>query len=422
MITMLFFLVTLMLQVPIAICLGLTSIFYIWHSGNLVLFASFGQQLFSSVEAYGLLAIPLFILAGELMNEGGLTQRLINFARVFLGGFRGGLAYINLLANMMMAAIMGSAVAQIAIMSRALVPEMEKEGYDRSFATAITAAAGLMGPIIPPSMLFVIYGVLAQVSIGDMFIAGIIPGILMGLSFFLIVAFIGLKNPYPKGRWMTPPEAVQACVKALPALAVPVVIIGGILSGLATPTESAALASLAALLVGAFFYRDLRWGQLPDLLRRTAINSGLVIILIAAAGVFGWVITFERVPQLVADWIASATTSPFLFLLLVMGMLMVVGMLIDGIAALILVVPILLPIATQQFGISPFHFGVVVCLNLVLGLLTPPVGTGLFVASAMTQVPPMRLFRSLAPFLGVVCMLLVLFCYEGRLTTALIGQ
>lgn len=419
--TLLFFLVTLLLQVPIAISLGLTTIFYIWHSGNLVLFASFGQQLFGSVESYGLLAIPLFILAGELMNEGGLTKRLINLARVFLGGVRGGLAYINLLANMMMAAIMGSAVAQIAIMSRAMVPEMEKEGYERSFSTAITAAAGLMGPIIPPSMLFVIYGVLAQVSIGDMFVAGIIPGILMGFAFLLIIALFGLKNPYPKGRWMSQSEALQAIVHAMPALLVPVVIIGGILSGLATPTESAALASLMALVVGAFGYRSLDWSHIPAVLARTALNSALVIILIAAAGVFGWVITFERVPQLVADWISGATTSPFVFLLLVMAMLLVVGMLIDGIAALILVVPILLPIATQQFGISPFHFGVVVCLNLVLGLLSPPVGTGLFVASAMTQVPPMRLFSALTPFLLAVCLLLVLFCYEGRIVTALIG-
>lgn len=422
MITLLFFIVTLMLQVPIAISLGLTTIFYIWHSGNLILFASFGQQLFGSVDSYGLMAIPLFILAGELMNEGGLTQKLINFARVFLGGFRGGLAYINLLANMMMAAIMGSAVAQIAIMSRALVPEMEKEGYNRSFSTAITAAAGLMGPIIPPSMLFVIYGVLAQVSIGDMFIAGIIPGILMGISFLLIIVLVGFKHPYPKGRWMTGSEAMQAMLRAVPALAVPVVIIGGILSGLATPTESAALASMTALLVGGFVYRSLDWSHLPALLVRTALNSGLVIILIAAAGVFGWVITFERVPQLVADWISNATSSPFVFLLLVMAMLMVVGMLIDGIAALILVVPILLPIATQQFGISPFHFGVVICINLVLGLLTPPVGTGLFVASAMTQVPPMRLFRSLAPFLLAVGLLLILLCYEGRIITFLLGH
>lgn len=414
------FIVLLLLQVPIGIGLALTAAFYIWHSGNTVLFASFGQQLFGSTESYGLLAIPLFILAGELMNEGGLTRRLINFARVFFGGFRGGLAYINLLANMMMAAIMGSAVAQIAVMSRAIVPEMEREGYDKTFSTAITAAAGLMGPIIPPSMLFVIFGVLAQISIGDMFIAGIIPGILMGGAFFMVVALVGLVQKYPKGRWMTLSEAGRAILYAVPALAVPIIIIGGILSGLATPTESAALASLASLIIGMFFYRELNVKDLPALFSRTAMNSGLVIFLVAAAGVFGWTITFEGVPQMVAAWIGTSTSDPFVFLLIVMGLLLMVGMFIDGVAALILIVPILLPIATTQFGISPFQFGVVVCLNLVLGLLTPPVGTGLFVASAMTGVPAMTLFRGLWPFLTVVTLLLVWFCYDPWAIEALL--
>lgn len=419
--TFLVFTVLLLLQVPIGVGLSLTAIFYIWHSGNTVLFESFGQQFFGSVESYGLLAIPLFILAGEFMNEGGLTRRLINFARVFFGGFRGGLAYINLMANMMMAAIMGSAVAQIAIMSRAMVPQMEREGYDKPFATAITAAAGLMGPIIPPSMLFVIYGVLAHISIGDMFVAGVIPGLLMGASFFIIVALVGLKQQYPKDRWMTASEAGRAIAQALPALIVPVIMVGGILAGLATPTESAAVASLAALVVGAYFYRDLQFSHLPAILARTASNSALVIFLVAAAGVFGWTITFEQIPQLVAEWISASTSSPFVFMLMVMAMLLVVGALIDGIAALILVVPILLPIATDQFGISPFQFGVVICLNLVLGLLTPPVGTGLFMASAMTGVPPMRLFRSLSPFIGAVLVLLVLLCYMPALSLALLG-
>jgi tripartite ATP-independent transporter DctM subunit len=406
------FALLLLLQVPIGICLCLTAVFYIWYSGNTVLFESYAQQLFGSVESYGLLAIPLFILAGELMNEGGLTRRLINFARVFFGGFRGGLAYINLLANMMMASIMGSANAQIAIMSRAIVPEMEREGYDKTFSTAITAAAGLMGPIIPPSMLFVIYGVLAQISIGDMFIGGIIPGILMGLAFFLIVAGFGFIHTYPKGRWPNAKEAVQSVIQVIPALGVPIIIIGGILSGLATPTESAGLASLAALLAGKFCYGDLKLGVMPDLLKRTALNSALVVFLVASAGVFGWTITFEKIPQMVAEWIGASTSSPFVFMLLVMAQLLIVGMLIEGIAALILVVPILLPIAVDQFGISPVHFGVVVCLNLVLGLLTPPVGTGLFVASAMTGISPMKIAKALIPFLVSVILLLIWFSYD----------
>lgn len=414
------FVLLLLLSVPIGTVLILTSIYYIWSSGNEILFASFSQQLFGSVENYGLMAIPLFLLTGELMNAGGLTQRLINFARVFFGGFRGGLAYINLLANMFMAAILGSAVAQIAIMSQSIVPEMEKEGYKKEFSTALTAVSGLMGAIIPPSMMFVVYGVLAQVSIGDMFTAGIIPGLMMGLSIFMVVFLIGLKNPFPKGQWLDRGAVAKACLYALPAISIPIVIIGGILSGLTTPTESAAVASLIALLVGLYFYRDLKWSDLPRLLERTALSTSMVLFLVASAGVFGWTITFEQIPQTVALWVGHSTSDPFIFLLLVCGLLLLLGAILDGIAALILVVPILLPIATAEFGINSFQFGVLLCLVLVLGLLTPPVGTGLFVASAVTGVRVGALFKYLTPFLLVTLAVVVALAYFPILTTALL--
>lgn len=414
------FALLLFLRVPIALVLALTAMFYIAWSGNAVLFDSFGQQLFGSIESYGLMAIPLFILAGELMNEGGLTRRLIDFARVFVGGFRGGLAYINLVANMMMASVMGSAAAQIAIMSRAMVPEMEREGYPRPFSAAVTAAGGLLSPIIPPSMLFVIFGVLAQVPISDMFIAGIIPGLLLSAGFLGVIVVVGLKQGYPQGKWPKPAAALRSILAALPGVLIPVVIIGGIMSGLATPTESAALASLAALLIGKFIYRDLKFSQLGPILMRTALNSGLVIFLIATAGVFGWVIIFESIPQRAAHWIASTTSDPFVFMLMVMVMLLFVGMVLDGIAALILIVPILLPIAQQQFGINTYQFGVVVCLNLVMGLLTPPVGTGLFLASSMTGCSPMSIFRALLPFLLAVLAVLVLLSWNGNLVIMLL--
>lgn len=414
------FLVLMLLSVPIGITLILCSVFYIWYSDNTVLFSSFSQQLFASVENYGLMAIPLFILAGELMNAGGLTKRLINFARLFFGGLRGGLAYINLLANMLMAAILGSAVAQIAIMSQSIVPEMEKEGYDKPFATALTAISGLMGAIIPPSMMFVIYGVLAQISIGDMFTAGILPGLMMGLGILLVIFLMGLRCQYPKGQWLKKAAIWPACTQALPALAIPVIIIGGILSGWTTPTESAAVASIVSLLIGLYVYRELRWAELPQLLERTALNTGMVLFLVAAAGVFGWTITFEQVPQMVAQWVGQSTSDPFVFMLMVCGLLLLIGTVLDGIAALILVVPILLPIAVGEFGINPFHFGVVICLVLVLGLLTPPVGTGLFVASAMTGVAPGRLFVVLLPFLLVTVVIVLLLSYYPWLTIALL--
>lgn len=414
------FAVLLFLAVPISLVLALTALWYIYDSGNTVLLDSYLQQLFGAIQSYGLLAIPLFMLAGELMNEGGLTSRLVNLARILVGGFRGGMAYINLVANMMMAAIMGSAASQIAMMSRAMVPAMEKDGYEKPYAAAITAAGGLLSPIIPPSMLFVLFGVLAQVPIADMFIAGIIPGLVMSFLFFIAISLLGLKYQYPKGSWPTRQQAKQYFLMGIPAALIPLIIIGGILTGLATPTESAALASMGALVIGKYVYRDLKYKNLFGVLRRTAFNSGMVIMLIAAAGVFGWVIIFEKIPQSAASWIAAQTTDPFMFLMLVVGILLLVGMVIDGIAALILVVPILMPIAEAQFGISAYQFGVVVCLALVLGLLTPPVGAGLYICSAMTGASPMAIFRALLPFLLATILTLVLISWEEGLVLALL--
>ncbi len=414
------FLVALFLSVPVAIVLGVTAIWYVWESGNTVLYDSFAQKMFGGLENYGLLAIPLFMLTGELMNEGGMTRRLIALARIFVGGFRGGLAYINLLANMFMAAIIGSATAQIAVMSRAIVPAMEEEGYDRGFAAATTAAGGLLAPVIPPSMMFVIFGVLAQVPIGDMFIAGIIPGLLLVVAFALVITAIGWTRDFPKSDWMTKAEAVRALVAALPAMLVPLAIIGGILFGVATPTESAAIASLIAFLVGWLVYRDLNPRTLGEMFKRTAVNASMILFMIAAASVFGWVIIYEELPQKLAGLITSITSDPFVFLLIVNAALLLVGMVIDGIAAIILITPILLPIATGSYDISPYQFGIVACLNLVLGLLTPPVGIGLYITSTMSGAKPGTILRSLWPFLLAVAVVLVLLSYIPSLSTFLI--
>ncbi|MEX3314060.1 TRAP transporter large permease [Sulfitobacter sp. PS-8MA] len=418
--TPLIFAFKLLIAVPVALVLALTAIWYIWESGNTVLYDSFAQKMFAGLENYGLLAIPLFMLTGEMMNEGGMTRRLINAARVFVGGFRGGLAYINLLANMFMAAIIGSATAQIAVMARAMTPEMEGEGYSRGFAAATTAAGGLLAPVIPPSMMFVIYGVLAQVPIGDMFLAGILPGLMLFAAFAGVVFVIGVIEGFPKGAWFTGPQAGAALLSCLPAMLIPAAIIGGILFGIATPTESAAIASLIAFLVGWLVYGELKPRRLFGLFRRTAINASMVIFMIAAANVFGWVIIYEALPQKLAALITSITSDPFMFLLIVNVILLLVGMLIDGIAAVILITPILLPIAMNDYSIDPFHFGVVMCLNLVLGLLTPPVGVGLYIAASMSGARPGEILRSLWPFLLAVAVILVLLSRFEWLSTALI--
>ena len=286
--TPLIFIFQLLIAVPVAIVLALTSVWYIWESGNTVLYASFAQKMFSGIENYGLLAIPLFMLTGELMNEGGMTRRLINAARVFVGGFRGGLAYINLLANMFMAAIIGSATAQIAVMSRAMVPEMEKEGYDKGFAAATTAAGGLLAPVIPPSMMFVIYGVLAQIPIGDMFLAGILPGLLLSAAFAGVIALVGFRKGFPKGRWYSSPEAVSALLQCLPAMLIPIAIIGGVLFGIATPTEGGAMGAAGALIL-AIARQRLSWKLLKQAMETTGKLSSFVVFILVGSTVFGLV-------------------------------------------------------------------------------------------------------------------------------------
>lgn len=414
------FAVLLFLGVPIALVLAMSALAYIHVSGNTVLFLSFPQQFFASLENYGLLAIPLFMIVGELMNEGGITRRLVALASVFVGHVRGGLAYINILANMFLASIVGSANAQVAVMAQVMVPEMERQGYRRGFATATTCAGALLAPIIPPSMLFVIFGVLAQISIGDLFIAGIIPGLLMSASFIGVIAFLGWREAYPPGQRLTRAQKLRNVAAAVPSLTVPAVMIGGILGGLTTPTEAAAVGSLMSLLVGIFAHKEIRFERFGGMLMRVAQNSGVVLVLVAAAGVFGWIIVFEKVPQQLAMLLQQVTSDPFVFMLLVMGLLMAVGTVLDGIAALILLVPILLPVATQVYGINPYHFGVLMCINLTLGLLTPPVGAALYVAARVTGVKPSEILPPLLPFLLATVVLMVLLSWQPVLVTALI--
>lgn len=410
----------LLLGLPIALVLAMTALSYIFLSGNTVLYLSFPQQLFASLENYGLLAIPLFMLVGELMNEGGITRRLVALASVFVGHVRGGLAYINILANMFLASIVGSANAQVAVMAQVMVPEMERKGYPRGFATATTCAGALLAPVIPPSMLFVIFGVLAQISIGDLFIAGIIPGLMMTFAFVCVVALLGYRYNYPPGERLSGQQKRHNVTAAIPSMLVPVAMIGGILGGITTPTEAAAVGALMAVLVGIFAHNEIRFERIGGMLLRVALNSGVVLVLVAAAGVFGWVIVFEKIPQQLAVLLQQITTDPFVFMLLVTALLLAVGTVIDGIAALILLVPILLPVATQVYDINPYHFGVVMCINLTLGLLTPPVGAALYVASRVTGAKAAEIMRPLLPFLFATVLILILLSWQPVLVTALL--
>lgn len=412
------FFVFLLIGIPISLVLGMTTIVYFLVTGNYVLLESTPQRLYSGMENFGLLAIPLFMLTGELMNTGGITNRLVSFARVMVGHVRGGLAYVTVIANMFLASILGSANAQAAMMSKVMVPEMEKEGYNREFSSALTLASSIVAPIIPPSMIFIIYGTLSGTSIGALFMAGIIPGLIYGLGFISLVAYIGYKQNFPRSERANLKQIWATFKDVLPALFIPAIITLGILSGVFTATESATIASVVAFIVGKFFYKELKLKSMPVVFVNTVIGTATVTFLIAMANIFGWVIAFEQVPQLIADAMLSISDNPFVFLILVNLFLLLVGMFLDGIATLVILVPVLMPLITG-FQIDPIHFGIIICINLTIGLLTPPVGTGLFIVSSIAEVKFERLVKSVMPMLALgIAMLLIITYWEQ--TTLLI--
>lgn len=420
MITSLFFLAVMFLGVPIGVCLCLAGIVYIFDTDAMVLLQSFPPQMFGGVDSYGLIAIPLFILIGETMGSGGITRRLVDLAMGFVGAVRGGLAYVNVLANMMLASIIGSATAQVAIMSKIMVPEMEKQGYDKTFAAGVTVYGGMLGPIIPPSVMFVVYSVLAQVAVGDMLTAGILPGILLTLLFFVVIACMGLIYDYPRSERKTLAERARTIVRASPTLLIPIVIVGSILAGMANPTESAAVGAVVSALVGRYVTREFRYAMLPQILLRSAVYSAIVLFLVAAAAVFSWLLIYGKVPQAAASWIQTVAKDPVSFLLITNVILLVIGTVIDGIPGLIMTVPILLPIATDVYHIDPRHFGVVVVVNLVLGLMSPPVGLSFFVAAAVTGAKPGKMFMVTMPFFLICCAALVLLSLFPGLSLGLL--
>ncbi|MCU9594504.1 TRAP transporter large permease [Caldibacillus thermolactis] len=410
------FIILLLLQIPISFVLGITTFFYIFLSANFGLLDATPQRLFSGLESYGLLAIPMFMLAGELMNSGGITSRLVNFSKTMVGHFRGGLAYVNVVSNVLLASIIGSATAQIAMMSKIMVPSMEKEGYSKEFATATTASAGILGPIIPPSMMFIIYGVTSGTSIGDMFLGGVFPGILITFLFIVLIGYFGTKHQWPTLTRSTVSQMFKSFISVIPALLVPIIIIVGILTGIFTATEAASIACIIALFVGGFLYKEIKLKSIPRILINTAITTATITMLIAMANIFGWVLAFERIPQQIATWMTSLTDNALIFLIIVNIFLLIVGMFLDGIAALIILVPIFMPLIIN-YNIDPVHFGVIICINLTIGLLTPPVGTGLFIASSLTNIKLERLVRAIWPFLLASIVALFIISYAPQIVT-----
>ena len=402
----------LIIGVPVAFVLGLTPLVALITEGEtpLVLVA---QRVFTGMDSPVLMAVPFFILAGNIMGAGGMTPRLVKFCNLLVGPLRGGLAYINVAISMLFAGITGAAVADTSAVGSILIPAMKKEGYDSDFSAAVTATSSTIGPVIPPSIPFIIYGVLGEVSIASLFLAGFVPGILLGLFQMIVIWFYAKKREYPKRSRPPFQEAIRVSVDAFLVLLMPIIILGGILSGIFTPTESACIAVFYALFIGLFVYRDIHLRDLPRILVKTGATSSLVMLVIGTASIFSWLLASEEIPHLVTDAILALTHNKILILLFMNILLLIIGTFMETTASLIILTPVLLPLMLK-IGVDPLHFGVILVLNLVIGLTTPPVGVCLFVACALGQTTLERLSRAILPFLvASIAVLIICTYWEG---------
>ena len=403
------FAISVVIGIPIAFALGISAWFSMLAWGKVPLYL-IPQRMFTGVDSFILMAIPFFMLAGDLMGSTGLLQRLLRFTEALVGNVRGGLAQVNIVGEMIFSGITGSAVADASALGSVLIPAM-KEEYDVDFAAGITAGAAALGPIIPPSIPMIVYATSTSgVSIAGLFLSGMIPGIMIGVGMMAIAYAIAWKRNYPvrKGR-MTVKEFLARGWHALPALMMPIIILGGILGGIFTATEAGAVAVVYAVVSG-FLTRDLKLRDIPPALLRSGVTTSIVFILIATANSVSWLLTTQQVPVLISNFLKSISPSPVLFLLVVNLFLLVVGCLMETTAALIMLVPILAPIAVS-YGIHPVHFGFVVVMNLVIGLLTPPVGVLLFVTCGMANISLERVVRAVWPHLVWQLIVLALVTY-----------
>ncbi|NPV69836.1 MAG: TRAP transporter large permease [Firmicutes bacterium] len=405
------FVVLLVLGAPVAFMLGATGYLHLIAIGNPSFFDIVTQRMFAGVNQFSLMAIPFFILAGELMNRGGVTAQLIEFSRDCVGHLRGGLAYVGVIVAMFLAAILGSANAVAAILSSVLAPEMIKDGFDDDFTAALIAASSIIGPIIPPSVIFILYGVLSGTSVSALFLAGYVPGILLGTGYMIISYFQAKRRNYPRYKErFEPVKMLKSFVRALPALLVPVVIIGGILSGAFTPTESGAIAVLVALVSGLFIYRKLRLRDIPGVLLNTGMITAGIMLIIAMGNIFGWTLAIDKIPTKFSDAVLGFTTNPNVVMMLVIILMLFVGCVMEAFASMIVFTPVLAPLAVQV-GIDPIHFGLVFSVLSSIALITPPVGMCLFVTSGITGVPLSRMNKSVLPFVGMSVLALLIMAY-----------
>ena len=404
-----------MFGMPIFVSLGLISLLYLMSHHEILL--SVPQRLAMTADSFPLLAAPFFILMGNLMNTAGVTRRIFNFANCLVGHIRGGLGHANVVASMIFAGMSGAAVADAAGLGTIEIEAMKEGGYDVDFAAAITAASSTIGPIIPPSLPMIIYGVLANTSVGGLFIGGVIPGFLMGLSLMIYVYVFARHKNYPRHAFPTAREFLTAFKEAFLSLLTPVILLGGIFSGVFTPTEAAAVAAFYALILG-MYYREIRIPDLPKIILNTIETNAVIMALVMTASLFGWVITRAQVPQMMGKFLIGISDNPIVILLILNLFLLFVGCFMEAIAAQMILIPILLPVVLR-LGISPIHFGLIMILNLMIGTLTPPIGVVLYVTAKVAEISFERVTKATFPFLIPLLIVLLLITLFPGLTTLL---
>ncbi|WP_171132068.1 MULTISPECIES: TRAP transporter large permease [unclassified Ruegeria] len=405
------FLVFLMIGLPVFFALLAAPGILLWLNGQTNDITLLYRNVYNGMDSFPLMAIPFFMLAGELMNRGGITIRLVEFSQALMGHLRGGLAHVNVLSSILFAGLSGSAVADTSALGSMLIPAMEKQGYTRKFAAAITAASSVIGPIIPPSGIMIIYAYVMGESVAALFLAGIVPGVMVGVGLMLMIKFMADKYDFPvASRKYSWPERGQASLKAFFPLLTPVIILGGILGGVFTPTEAAAVAVGYAFIIGFFVLRTLTLKEVPEILSNAGLTSAVVLLLVGAAMAFKTVVSLSHAPEQLASLILSLSENPLILLFLINLLLFIVGMFLDAGPAIIILGPILGPIFTS-LGVDPIHFAIIMSVNLTVGLATPPMGLVLFVAAAVSREKVETIAKAILPFLAVEIIVIFLITY-----------
>tara|TARA_B000000460_G_scaffold246667_1_gene220305 strand:- start:549 stop:1823 length:1275 start_codon:yes stop_codon:yes gene_type:complete len=407
-----------LIGVPIGISMILVSMGYFYWSGLGLAFAL--SRMVDGLNSFPMLAVPLFILAAAILNGAGITNLLFGFARALVGHIRGGLGHVNIMASLFFSGMSGSALADAGGLGKMEIEVMRKAGYDDEFAGSVTAASSMIGPLVPPSITMVLYGVISNTSIGKLFLGGVVPGVLCAVALMVMVYVIASRRDYPRDPWPGLPAVGGLFVRSFPALLTPAVIVGGIFSGLFSPTEAAAVTVVYAILIDLAFYRELTWRRLWDAIYETTATSASIATIIAGVSLLGYVLAREQAPQQIASMFLSIADGPISFLIAVNLMIFALGMFIESLVILLIVVPILVPIALG-FGIDPVHFGIIVVLNLMISILTPPMGMALFVVAQVGGIPFQKLARAILPWLIPPLVVLLLVCIFPILATGLPG-